>query len=79
MARASVALRGRFGHLAAPRRSQRVALRAERPDTAGTAESARRSSFAVRADEDMAFGGDGEAVDKQPDQRRCGIAAGSAA
>jgi hypothetical protein len=32
------------------RRSQRLALRAERPDTAVIAESARRSSFALRAD-----------------------------
>jgi hypothetical protein len=40
---------GRFGQLAVPRRSQFLALREERPDTAVTAESARRSSFALRA------------------------------
>jgi hypothetical protein len=50
MARASAALRGRFGHLVVPRRSQRLAPREERPDTAVTAESARRSNFALRAD-----------------------------
>jgi len=36
--------------LAVPRRSQRLALREERLDTAPTAESARLSSFAVRVD-----------------------------
>src|SRR5690242_21190165 len=36
--------------LAVPRRSQCLALREERPDTAVTAESARRSNFALRAD-----------------------------
>ena len=34
MTRASAALRGRFGQLAVPRRSQRLALRDARPDTA---------------------------------------------
>jgi len=41
---------GRYGHLAVPRRSQRLALREECPDTAVTAESARRSNLALRAD-----------------------------
>ena len=40
----------RFGHLAVPVRSPRLALREARPDTAVRAESARWSSFAVRAD-----------------------------
>jgi len=38
------------GQLAAPLRSQRLTLREERPDTAVTAESARRSNLALRAD-----------------------------
>jgi hypothetical protein len=39
-----------LGHLAVPGRSQCLALREARPDTAVIAESARRSSFALRAD-----------------------------
>ena len=50
LVRASAALRERFDQVAVPRRSQRLALREERPDTAVTAESARWSSFALRAD-----------------------------